>query len=553
MALSGFGGLGRSGGARRRGGGGRRRVLRRSRLTRLGRAHLGLMLLALFLGGLGVLLGGLLLALGVLGVLLRGLLLTLGVLSTLLLSGLLLTLRLLGVLLLSRLLLTLRILGVLLLGRLLLTLRLLGVLLLCRLLLTLRLLGVLLLSRLLLTLRILGMLLLSRLLLTLRILGVLLLGRLLLTLRLLGVLLLSRLLLTLRILGVLLLGRLLLTLRLLGVLLLCRLLLVLLLQTLIVRLLARLVLLLALLFSLLLLALLITLLRRGALRRGVVLGVHLHLALLRATAAVRGAHRRGRRPLEVGLAPVVETLGGLLAARPFAVPVAGLLLAVRLVVGTPRVLAAAVGGPLGALGGDLGPAGGPVGRGHGPVVFLMRGPVEGVGPGQIAAGDGGAGVDVAARQHPAVRPVDHHQAGAVVAVGIAAVPHQIWVGRALLVIVVAIAVIDRLGVLHGAVAGLPGVGADPVVVEAVVGRRVLEGVGLVIGLIEIGVVLVGAGRAHDRRGRDGRQGAGPGRTRARRGIGRCQRQGRSGGSLSHRGVGRRAVVGLGAAGFAAGG
>ncbi len=225
-------------------------------------------------------------------------------------------------------------------------------------------------------------------------------------------------------------------------------------------------------------------------------------------AAMVGQGRR-RRALIIMLAPVVEGARLLLAMRLFGLPVGGLFGLVRGVIGLPFGLTALLGRPLGAGGIDLGAAVGPVGGAHRTAVAGHRGGVDGAGPGQFARG--AVGVMGGVGHGAAIAVVDNDQLAVGIAVAVVGVADEVGIVRAGLIIIVAVAAVDRFDQAHGVVAAAPGPQPCRPVVEAVVGRSVAEGVAHRIGAVDIGIGVVGLHHPDDLDGWCCGQGVGRGR------------------------------------------
>ena len=266
-----------------------------------------------------------------------------------------------------------------------------------------------------------------------------------------------------------------------------------------------------------------------------------------ATRRARLTAQGGRRgALEIGLSPAVEPLSVVLTAAALGLPARLLVRGVCGIIGEPGALAASDGRQMGPLRRDLGARRRPIGGRYAAPVGRARGAEQALGPRQIAPGQIGATIDLVVPQQTALAVVNHHQTGTIEAIGIAAVTHEVGQARARPVIVVAPTVRGGFDELL-AVRPLPGPRADPVVVEGVIRRRIFVGVALVVGLVQIGVVLVAIGHPPHWSPAGGRQGVRRGRTAQGRGRGGGQRQGVGGGRLGHGGGVIRAIAGRKAA------
>ena len=260
------------------------------------------------------------------------------------------------------------------------------------------------------------------------------------------------------------------------------------------------------------------------------------------------ADRRRWWPLVVMLLPVVESVGFLGAAILFTLPVGGLFGGVFVVVGAPLGLAALLGLPVGAGGVDLGAARGPVGGTDLAAFAVQRGCIDVAGARQFAGGAVGIAVLLIRRQGAAVAIVDDDQfATIVIAVRIIGVADQVGFIGAGLVIIVAVAAVDRFDQADRIVMAAPGPDVGRAIIVAIVGRGVAEGVAHGVGALDIGVVVLGPCHMHDAHGRRrGGQGAG-----GRRRGDRCfrtggQRHGQRDIAAGRRG--RRPWIGRGIAG-----
>src|SRR5206468_1543569 len=127
--------------------------------------------------------------------------------------------------------------------------------------------------------------------------------------------------------------------------------------------------------------------------------------------------------------------------------------------------------------------------------------------GKVAAGEVRAAIDLVGTQHAAVVAVDDHQRAVVVAVAIIRVANVERLVGAGPVVVGALAGGQPLDHPVGVVVAGPDPGLHAAVVEAVVRRRLAEGIAHGPGAVGIGIALAPVEDAGDARRRRGRKGA----------------------------------------------
>ena len=170
-------------------------------------------------------------------------------------------------------------------------------------------------------------------------------------------------------------------------------------------------------------------------------------------------------------------------------------------------------------------------------VARPRHPAHVARPRIIARGIGVARPRLAPGQRPAAAIIDRHQPLVAIAIAVPGVAHQPRARRARLVIIIAIAAIDRLGIAQIIVAALPRPGRHAILVgEAVIGRRLAQRLGEHVRPVDPGIAIValrlrigdrrGGGQLLDRRRIAGRRRRGSFRHRHRLGVGQ-RRQGRA--------------------------
>lgn len=230
----------------------------------------------------------------------------------------------------------------------------------------------------------------------------------------------------------------------------------------------------------------------------------------------------GRRAPLTAAAPIGVANGRLLARALFGAPMLGLLFdgAAAGGVAAPIVAASAL---------DRIAAMIPLRRRHASMAPLARCPIERSGAGIITRRGDPLGTRLLQREQAATAAIDRNQRAVGISITVIGIADIIGIIVAGLVIIGAIAAIDRFGEGFVAVAALPCPGLDAIViVEGIIGRSLSDH--LVEGRGAIGIGVIGAARWRGYRNRArGRQ-----RTCGRRIRDRC------GGRIAHRdGIGKR--------------
>ncbi len=183
-----------------------------------------------------------------------------------------------------------------------------------------------------------------------------------------------------------------------------------------------------------------------------------------------------------GLGGPAEALGGevhLLGAQ------------MLLVIGAPGGLMALQPPPTAEVGSDLAAPRGPAGQGH-RLLAAARRAEHRLGAGQLASGQRRAQGEVLGRQERAVTVVDRHQVAVGEGVAVVRIGDQERIVLARLVVIVAGAIGQKLHHADEAVVGAPHPRHLVArIVEAVVWRRVGEGVVQEIGAVEVGIAVPG--------------------------------------------------------------
>lgn len=298
--------------------------------------------------------------------------------------------------------------------------------------------------------------------------------------------------------------------------------------------------------------LLTLLLLRALLLLHLLLALLLRDLLLASTVAITAAEpaatrrrcgrrdRLRRRAVETDLLPAVEPLRLGLALLAFFGPMLAFLGVMLLVIGLPFRLARAVLRPLRARRRDVRAPRRPVGRDDAPVLTLAGKAVQIDRAGIITRGIVRPATISARRQQGAAIVVDGDELVARIAITVIGAAHEIGRVGPRLVIIVTVAAIDRFGILHVAIAGLPRPGRNVAVVIGIIRRCIADRVEHAVGAIEIGIGLRGLSNArqlHRRRGRE--------RRHRRRRVDRGRRallQGHRIGQRGERAIGVRALV-----------
>jgi hypothetical protein len=230
----------------------------------------------------------------------------------------------------------------------------------------------------------------------------------------------------------------------------------------------------------------------------------------------------GRRAPLTAAAPIGVAHGCLLARALFGAPMLGLLFdgVATGGVAAPIVTASAL---------DRIAATIPLRRRHASMAPLARCPIERSGAGIITRRGDTLGTRLLQREQAAAAAIDRNQRAVGIGIAVIGIADIIRIIVAGLVIIGAIAAIDRFGEGFVAVAALPCPGLDAIVIiEGIIGRSLADH--LVEGRGAIGIGVIGAARRSGYRNRArGRQ-----RTCGRRIRDRC------GGRIAHRyGIGKR--------------
>jgi hypothetical protein len=159
---------------------------------------------------------------------------------------------------------------------------------------------------------------------------------------------------------------------------------------------------------------------------------------------------------------VIEGLGGArrlgLTLIPLLVPMRLVLIGVLIMIGAPARILSLILAPAIAIRGERGLAGPPVGGGHRDMLVLSRCPVERLGAGEVASGDVGAAPRIVIGQDPARAVVDSDKVAVIVAVAIVRIANQVGIVGAGAVVIVTIAVGERLHHLGIVVVAMPDPG-----------------------------------------------------------------------------------------------
>ena len=187
------------------------------------------------------------------------------------------------------------------------------------------------------------------------------------------------------------------------------------------------------------------------------------------------------------LLSAIEALRGLRAPIAFGGELGGGFGIVAGAIGAPLriVLARAV--PSGALAGDLLAAFGPL-RGDDTAPFaLARRHIQGARAGIIARGIVRALLRLGGGKRAAIL-IDRHDPSVGIAVTVIGIAHEIRCVVAGLVVIIAVAVIDRLGIGAIAARQFPAIGLDAaVIIERIVGRCVADRVADPVGAVDPGI------------------------------------------------------------------
>ena len=188
--------------------------------------------------------------------------------------------------------------------------------------------------------------------------------------------------------------------------------------------------------------------------------------------------------------PRREAFGRALTGDPFGHQLAALVGCIALAIGLPVGHALASLAPVGARRCDHRATCRPLRRRHAAPLALPRGDAQGPCAGIIA----GCGLGLALRldrvEISALAVIDAGDPPVAIAVTVIGIAHEIRVVGARLVIIIAIAVIDGLGIGEVIAARLPDPGLDAVIVEGIIGRRIADRVADPVGPVDPGIPIV---------------------------------------------------------------
>lgn len=209
----------------------------------------------------------------------------------------------------------------------------------------------------------------------------------------------------------------------------------------------------------------------------------------RALRPVGCGDRLGRRAVEADLLPALEALGLGLALRPLVRPMLPLLPVMLIMIGLPLGLPCAILGPLRPRRRDVRTARRPV-RGDDAAMLALAGQAVQINrTGIVTRRIILPGIISIRRQQVAAIVIDGNELVARIAVAVIGTSHEIGRVGTRLVVIIAVSTIDRLGILHVAVVGLPRPRRNVAVIIGIVRRRVADRVEYAIGAIEIGIGL----------------------------------------------------------------
>lgn len=160
--------------------------------------------------------------------------------------------------------------------------------------------------------------------------------------------------------------------------------------------------------------------------------------------------------------------------------------------------------PVGARGRDHGPSLGPLRRRHAALRAMGGGPAQRLRARIIARCRLGLPRGFRRRDIAAVAAIDGGDPAFTIAVAVIGIAHEVGHVRAGLVIIIAISVVDRLGIGQIIVACLPDPRLDIVIFEIIIGRGVADRVADPVGPVDPGIAIV-IGRVGIAEPLDGRQ------------------------------------------------
>lgn len=194
-----------------------------------------------------------------------------------------------------------------------------------------------------------------------------------------------------------------------------------------------------------------------------------------------------RRVAAALLLPAIEALRGLRALIAFGGEFSGAFGIVAVAIGAPLRVVPACAVPVGALAGDLLAAFGPLRGDHTPTFALACRHIQGARAGIITRGIVRPLPGLVCGERASVA-IHRDDTPARIAVAVSGIAHEIRRVIARLVVIIAVAAIDRLGIGAVAAREIPAIGLDAaVIVERVVGRRVADRVADPVGAVDPGV------------------------------------------------------------------
>jgi hypothetical protein len=214
------------------------------------------------------------------------------------------------------------------------------------------------------------------------------------------------------------------------------------------------------------------------------------LDLAGAPAAIARQVKLRRWPRTTLALPGGEALRRPLADGPFGLEAPAFLGRIALAIGLPVGLALARLAPVGTRRRNHRAACRPLRRSHAATVAVLRRQAERPRPGIIARSGVRLTLCLGRREVPTLAVIDARNPPVAIAIGVVWIAHEIGIVGARLVIIIAIAVVDRLGISHVIATGLPRPGLDAVIIEIIIGRCVADRVADPVGAVDPRVAIV---------------------------------------------------------------
>lgn len=212
--------------------------------------------------------------------------------------------------------------------------------------------------------------------------------------------------------------------------------------------------------------------------------------VLASVAAIVGSIELWRPAGPAAALPCGEAFGGPLAGDTLGHQLAAFLGGMALTIGLPVGLALARLAPVGACRSDHRAACRPLRRGYAAPLALPRCDTQRPRAGIIAGSCVGLALRLGRGQIAAPPVIDAGDPPVAIAIAVIGIAHEIGVIGARLVIIIAIAVVDRLGIGQVIVAGLPDPGLDAVIVETIIRRRIADRIADPVGPVDPGIAIV---------------------------------------------------------------